>query len=138
MREDVARLECEHDEVVQRLNTARQEGDLSENGAYKYAKFELGRIRRELGRLKHLLKTGYIARLGAIDGTVRFGCRVTIADAHTTREYLIVSHYESDPAQGKLSMESPLGAALMGKHAGDVVQIETPRGPQSYKIDTIQ
>jgi transcription elongation factor GreA len=135
IQDEFDRLTAERVEVMKRLQIAREMGDLSENGAYTYAKFELGSIGRQLRTLTHLLKHGQVVAPKKNYSTVDFGCVVTIQDPkgrETT--YTIVSIHESDPVNRKLSTDSPIGAALMGQPAGAHVTVTTPRGPVEYTI----
>ncbi len=137
MQQDVLRLEQEREAVMGRLKVAREMGDLSENGAYKYAKFELGNIHRELRRLKHLIEYGEIVE-SAQSNTVEFGSQVTVFSQGKRLQFLLVSQHESDPSQGKLSFQSPIGKALLGHKLGDEVMVTTPLGKVMYKITAIQ
>ncbi|OGJ15898.1 MAG: hypothetical protein A2632_01895 [Candidatus Pacebacteria bacterium RIFCSPHIGHO2_01_FULL_46_16] len=136
LQTDRARLQKERKEVMIRLQTAREMGDLSENGAYRYAKFELGSIGRQLRRINHLLEHGMVVQQ-AKHSQVQFGSSVTLTGPKGTQTVLIVSEHESDPTQHKLAMTSPIGAAIMGKVAGDCVNVVTPRGAVQYTIVTI-
>lgn len=133
LQADFDRLTLERAEVMKRLQTAREMGDLSENGAYKYAKFELGNIGRQLSQLKFFLENGYVPPKKA-STQVEFGCTVELQTNEKTVSYVMVSQYESDPQQNKLSMESPIGAALMNKRVGDQVTVTIPSGQKEFKI----
>jgi transcription elongation factor GreA len=141
MQQKVTELEELREEVLKRLQTAREMGDLSENGAYKYAKFELGNIGRQLRKYKGLLAKGFPApKNTGLKGTIDFGSEVTIEkmDAKKkTRTFTIVSGHESDPSIGKLAYSSPMGKPLMRKKVGDIVTVETPTGSNKYKIISI-
>ncbi len=130
---DLERYSEERKEVLIRLQTAREMGDLSENGAYHAAKFELGRIDRELRRLTHLLRYGKVTATGS-GGVIDFGARVTLDDGTQKRTFLMVSGYESDPGKQKLSIHSPLGKAIIGHKVGDKVTVTAPAGPLAYTI----
>jgi len=134
---DRARLKKERVAVMGRLKTAREMGDLSENGAYKYAKFELGSIGRQLRRINHLLAEGVVVQRQQ-STTVQFGSSITLKGPKNTHTYLIVSEHESDPKQHKLAMTSPIGAAIMDKKAGETVTVVTPRGEAQYKIVAVR
>ena len=125
-------------EVMARLQTAREMGDLSENGAYKYAKFELGDIGRRLRALKHLLENGYVAKVDTQTSTAEFGKTITITDGTKPMTFFLVSEYESDLTQNKLSVNSPIGKAAVGKKVGDHFSVETPRGKVVYTITEIK
>ncbi|MDA1079976.1 MAG: GreA/GreB family elongation factor, partial [bacterium] len=116
-----------------RLKTAREMGDLSENGAYKYAKFELGSIGRQLRRINHLLNESVVVT-SQQHSTVQFGSQVTLKGPKGTQTVLIVSEHESNPREHKLAMTSPIGAVIMDKVAGDTVTVTTPRGEVQYSI----
>ncbi len=136
---ELVALQKERAEVMERLKTAREQGDLSENGAYKYAKFELGRINRRLGYLQKLLSQSYVAK--ADDSlVVGFGKTVTLlkkGDNEKPQTFTLVSEHESDPFTHKLSLISPLGQALIGKKAGDVFTIETPKGKFEWEVVSV-
>lgn len=127
------RLTKERKEVLIRLKDAREQGDLSENGAYKYAKFELGSISRQLRELRYLLESGEVVEKTASE-VVQFGCTVTLADGEKEVQYLMVSKHESNPTEGKLSIESPLGLQLMGKPINTEVNFTVPSGTKHYRI----
>lgn len=137
LRNDYQLYQKEKKEIMERLQTAREMGDLSENGAYKYAKFELGRVSRQLRELKHLLDNGYITTTKT-QGVVDFGSTVTVQHDSQKMTFLIVSAHESDLTQHKLSMDSPLGQALMGKSVGDTMTVKAPAGNMSYTIMAIE
>ncbi len=126
---------------MERLKIAREMGDLSENGAYKYAKFELGRIGRRLRELKFFIENGEpIASTS--HSITEFGARVILLEVtpHNPRPRLdltLVSQYESDPMQGKISLESPLGQAIVGKKMGDICVAQSPAGEKTYRIESI-
>lgn len=140
LQTDFDRLTAERKEVLKRLQTAREMGDLSENGAYKYAKFELGSIGRQLAKTRQLLQQGFIQDKPQSNSQVAFGTTVTLLhkDKNTTHVYMIVSQHESNPMEGKLSTDSPLGKVLMGKRKDEEVVFETPRGGVTYTITDIQ
>lgn len=138
MEIEVIKLEKLREEVMERLVTARSMGDLSENGAYKYAKFELGNIGRQLKRFKQLLVKGFPApKKTGTKGLIDFGSTVLIEkqdDKKLRNTFMIVSEYESDPSKGKLAYSSPMGKAMMRKKSGDVFIVETPKGIVNYLI----
>lgn len=138
MQQRSQKLTTELGEVLIRLKDAREMGDLSENGAYKYAKFELGNIRRELGRLKRLLEGGEVVEPASGD-TVQFGSTVTVVGENgVTKKFQLVSKHETNPAEHKISLESPIGVVLHGKKAGQVVVVKTPHGETKYTISLVE
>jgi transcription elongation factor GreA len=151
MQIKVAELEKLREEVMGRLVIARGMGDLSENGAYKYAKFELGNIGRQLKRFKGLLREGFPApKNTGPKGTIDFGSEVSLEKCVVDQEpdskmdsqmvapkiktFMIVSEHESDPSEGKLAYSSPMGKAVMRKKVGDKVNVETPKGMSEWLI----
>lgn len=125
------------EEILVRLQTAREMGDLSENGAYKYAKFELRDCDRRLRHLSKLIKHGVVAE-ETREGVVGFDSEVVINNGKIDMEFRMVSGYESDPEQKKLSVYSPIGKAIMGKSIGDTVLVEIPAGNTEYKILSVE
>ena len=114
-------------------------GDLSENGMYKYAKMELGDSRRRIREILHLLKQIVPTPKPSNPTQVVFGCTVIVETPASKKPqtYLIVSTHEADPLAGKISPDSPLGAALMGKKIGDTVNFTTPQGVRNLTITAL-
>lgn len=137
MHAEVDRLVQYREEVVVRLQAAREQGDLSENGAYKYAKMELGNIGRQLRDLKYKLTFGYVP-VKATTGAIDFGTTVTIQDDQRTMTFMLVSQHESDPTKNKLSTTSPIGQAVKGKKVGDVVEVQAPAGVVRWEIVKVE
>jgi len=119
--------------ILVRLQTAREMGDLSENGAYKYAKFELRNTDRKLRQLTRFLRYGVIVK-SKDKHTVSFDNTVTLDNGTTKQKFKIVSGYESDPNKNKLSLYSPIGKAIKGKKVGDKVDVQIPTGTIAYTI----
>jgi len=134
MQADLAELLIKEKAIIERVQIAREMGDLSENGAYKYAKQELGSTRREIGRLKRLILHGKIIPKKSNPTVVGFGATVVLLLKGKEITYTLVSKHESDPTRGKLSQESPLGQALLGRKVGDVFELEIPAGVVEYQI----
>jgi transcription elongation factor GreA len=133
---DNARLTKELEETKVRLQIAREMGDLSENGAYTYAKFEISSINRQLGRIKFLLENGVVTQ-PKDTLSVGFGNMVTLKVGSKNISYLMVSEHESDPMAKKLSLASPLGQMLQGKKVGESVELKTDHASVSYSIVSI-
>lgn len=136
LQTNLEKLLVKEQEVVARLTVAREQGDLSENGAYKYAKQELGDVRRQMRDMRYKLLFGTVATASQ-NGVVEFGSFVTLSDGKKNVRYQLVGKFESDPSIGKISKESPLGSLLLGKKMGDTVVVTTPNGSVSYTIRTI-
>jgi transcription elongation factor GreA len=122
------RLTLEREQVIIRLQAAREMGDLSENGAYKAARWELGGIDRRLKKLHYLLTYA----------TTFSPKRYDLECNGKQLSFLLVTHHESDPAKGKISHDSPLGQQLEGKKAGDIITLEQSGQPIHYKIMRVQ
>lgn len=133
---DRHRLRKERVEVMKRLKVAREMGDLSENGAYTYAKFELGSIGRQLRRINGLLDEAVVVE-ERVHVIVEFGSSVTLSGPKGDKTYLMVSEHESDLQTNKLAMTSPIGSAIMEKRVGDKVSVVTPKGEVEYTIAEI-
>ena len=131
--EQLADFRTRREPTVIRLQQAREMGDLSENGAYKAARFELSDIDRNIRRLEGLIKDAVVATPKG-SSKAEFGSMVEVEKDGIKTQYQLVSRFESDPVQKKLSVESPIGQAILGKSKGDKVEIETPNGKVKYKI----
>ena len=126
------------EEIVERLKEARVQGDLSENSEYDQAKEDQGKNESRIVELELMIKTAVIIDTSASskEGKVSLGCTVVLKDMETEEEesYTLVGTTEADPFENKISNESPVGKAVIGKKIGDVVVAVTPAGELSYKI----
>ena len=132
----VRRMEC-----AENIKKAREFGDLSENAEYDAAKQEQGFLEAEIKELTEKLQHVVVIEDGASTHDVSIGNTVVLRDVEFDEdvEYRIVGTTEADIMAGKISNESPLGKALMGKKAGDTVHVQTPNGTLvEYKIVTIK
>jgi transcription elongation factor GreA len=126
-------------EIARQIADAKADGDLSENAGYDEAKnaqaFNEGRILT----LKNILANVVVIRENGSKETVDLGCKVTIRDITYGDEetYTIVGSTEVDPGNGRISLKSPIGRALMGRRVSDQVQVQTPSGVIEYEIVTI-
>jgi len=130
------KLTQERGEILLRLQTAREMGDLSENGAYTAARSELRDTDRKLRHLDRLLRWGKVVK-NKPDGTVNFDSQVTLEKDQKQFSYHLVSGFESDPLKGKLSIYSPLGKNIIGKKQGDKITVKTLNGPMDYTIESV-
>lgn len=119
--------------VIERIKEARAYGDLAENSEYDDAKEEQAFIEGRIQELEEMLKKAKIIQNNKKD-KVALGSRVKVKRGGTELVYYIVGKSESDPASFKISSESPLGKALLGKKRGDKVEVETPSGKVGYEI----
>ena len=133
-KEKEARLEflktVKRPEVLDKLKTAREYGDLSENSEYDAARNEQAQVESEITMIEETLRLAKIVASGESGSKVSVGSTVTVLDQEMDEkiEYKIVGTIESDPDKGLISNESPIGKALLGKKKGDVVTIKTPAG----------
>lgn len=124
-------------EVAERIKLAIGYGDLSENSEYDDAKNEQAFIEGRVITLEKMLRNARIIQDDEVDTeTVSVGSKVTLKDVefNDTVEYTIVGSAESDPVQNKISNESPVGKALLGKRKGDIVDVNVPAGVIQYEI----
>ncbi len=127
----------ERPEMQRQVGAAAAEGDRSENAAYTYGKMRLRDIDRRLRALDKIIDHAKVVSTNApADGSIRFGATVTLQDKKTNRQriYTLVGVQEIDPIAGRISVNSPVGMALIGKKQGDSVTIEIPRGKVEYAI----
>jgi len=122
-------------ELARRLREAIQMGDLSENADYIAAKEEQAFLEGRIQELEALLRQAIIIENNGHKDTVDLGATVTIQEGDFPPEtYTIVGATEANPAQGRISHESPMGKALLGHKVGDEVEVETPNGKYTVKI----
>ena len=128
-------------EVAQKIKEAREQGDLSENAEYDAAKDEQRDIELRIEELEKLLKNAEVVVEDEIDlDKINIGCKVKVYDVDEDEEmeFKIVGSTEANSLQNKISNESPVGQALIGKKVGDVVDVETQSGVIKYKVLEIQ
>jgi transcription elongation factor GreA len=132
-------IDTKRPEIAERLREAIRMGDLSENADYIMAKEDQAFLEGRIRELQELLRAATIITDAAPTGVVGMGSRVTVQEAGQDPEtFSLVGAKEADPRQGKISNESPIGRALLGKRAGDAVKIETPAGNLKLKIIKIE
>ena len=127
-------------EVAGKIKEAREQGDVSENAEYDAAKDEQRDIEARIEELEKILKNAEVVVEEEADlDKVSIGCSVKILDCEFEEEleYKIVGSTEANSLKGKISNESPVGKALLGKKVGDTVTVETPAGEFSYKVLSI-
>lgn len=124
-------------DVVTRLAAAREMGDLSENAEYTAAREELAFLDGRIEELEMLLKQAVVIEDHHGDNMISLGSEVTLKIAGKKEIFNLVGEWEADPQQKKISHESPLGKALMGKSVGEEVEVEAPAGKMVYTIVSI-
>ena len=128
-------------EVADKIKDAREQGDLSENAEYDAAKDEQRDIEARIGEIEKILKNVEVVDEEDIDITsINVGCTVSVLDMEYNEELhlMIVGSSEANSLENKISNDSPIGAALLGKCIGDEVTVETQYGEEKYKILMIQ
>lgn len=129
----LSELKKEEERLVKDMETARQEGDLSENSAYHSLRENLTIVRNQIGDLENLLSDVQISEKNG-NGKVGVGNQVVVKVNGKEKEIQIVGDGEADPLKGKISYQSPIGSSLMGHKKGETVKVETPSGTNEYKI----
>lgn len=142
--EGVAELKKELDELIamrgpiaERIRTAREFGDLSENAEYSSAREEQTKTESRIAEIENILQNVEIIKESKSNNKVRLGSSVTLKSDGKTKQFKVVGTVEADPLEGKISDESPIGQALIGKQLGDDVEIKTPAETVTYKIESI-
>ena len=122
-------------EVADHIRLAREDGDLSENAGYDAAKEEQAHCEGRILTLESILKNAQIIQNNGYSSTVLVGSTVTVQEeGYDPETYHIVGSAEVDPVQGRISNKSPLGRAVLGKSAGDNVQVNAPNGVTVFAI----
>ena len=124
-------------EIAERIKTAREWGDLKENSEYHDAKNDQAHLETKIARLREKISMAVVVEEGetADDGAVGFGSTVVVSDQDgAKRTWTIVSSHDASPAEGRLSAESPVARALVGRRPGDQVAVALPRGESVLSI----
>jgi transcription elongation factor GreA len=128
-------------EIAERIRVAREFGDIAENAEYDSAKNEQAHLEARIAMLEERLKNARVVTKKEIkSGEVSVGTKVRLRDvkANKTVEYHVVGSAEANPAENKLSNESPVGTAIMGRKKGETVEVAAPRGTLKFKIMDIK
>ncbi|MFZ1989554.1 MAG: transcription elongation factor GreA [Alphaproteobacteria bacterium] len=138
IEEEIRHLKTvERPATIQAIAEARTHGDLSENAEYHAAKERQGFIEGRLMELDDLMSRAQVIDTSKLSGDqIKFGATVTVIDEDTETKavYQIVGDFEADVKKGKISVSSPIARALIGKEAGDTVEVNTPGGGRSYEV----
>ncbi len=138
LKEEIEYLTTEkRREVAERIKHAREFGDISENSEYDDAKNEQAMLEQRIAQLGERLKRARVIEAEDVPaGIVAVGTRVRLKDidANETIEYVIVGSAEANPTEQKLSNESPVGKAIIGRKKGETVEVAAPRGSLKFKI----
>jgi len=130
-------MNTERPDIIRAIASAREHGDLSENAEYHAARERQSFVEGRLAEIEDIISRAEVIDLSKLSGsTVRFGAKVALVDEETEEEntFQIVGSHEADVSRGRISVTSPLARALIGKQAGDIVEVNAPSGPRSYEI----
>lgn len=139
LKKELEELKGQRKDIALRLKKAVSYGDLSENADYQQAKEDQSFLEGKIVEIEEILKNAEIVKATGGKGMVQIGSTVTIEGNRRTDSYKIVGAEESNPVEGKISIESPMAKELMGKIVGAEFELLTPSGKKvSYKITKIE
>ncbi|MFL6739448.1 MAG: transcription elongation factor GreA [Sphingomicrobium sp.] len=141
LQEEVKHLKTiERPAIIEAIEVARAHGDLSENAEYHAAKERQGQVEATIGVLDDLLSRAMVIDPTSLSGNkVVFGATVTLLDEEKKKiRYQLVGQAEADARIGRISYNSPLGRALIGKQVGEEVEVTTPAGDRYYEVAKIE
>lgn len=134
LKTELEELLAQRGPIAERIKTAREFGDLVENAEYSSARQEQERNESRISEVEHILQNVEVIAKPKGDSKVQLGSLVKLKNDGKTKEFQVVGTVEADPLNGKISDESPIGQALLGKKEGDEVEIKTPAETTMYKI----
>ena len=140
LENEVKRLKAERPQIVDAIEEARAHGDLSENAEYHAAKERQGHVEAQIAEIEDRLSRALVIDPTTLSGDkVVFGATVTLLDEDDKKvKYQLVGQQEADAKIGRISYNSPLGRALIGRLKGEEVEVETPAGDRYYEIAKIE
>lgn len=138
LKNEVAQLKVRRKEIINRIQIAKEFGDLSENAEYDDARNEQSFVEGRLQELQEMIKQARVVTKQTSSDKVVVGSKVTVECEGDTEEYELVGLNESDPTNGKISIESPIGNALLGAKKGESVVVETPGGKLEYTVKAVK
>ncbi len=143
-KDGIAELQAELESLIARrgelaesIKTAREQGDLKENAEYHSAKDDQDRTEARIAELEYIITNSEVIKKPRGDAKVQLGSVVTLKNAGGKKVFQVVGTVEADPLEGKISDESPIGQALLGKQVGDAAEIKTPAETVAYKVAEI-
>lgn len=136
LEKELEELKGRRGQIAEKIANAHDYGDLSENAEYDSAREEQGLVESRISEIEDILLNAEIIK-PTKSSTVRVGSTVVLKNGKVMT-YQVVGPVEADPLEGKISNESPIGAALMGHKAGDRVTITTPKGETTYTIEEVK
>lgn len=133
LERELEELKSQRGEIADKIAAARDFGDLSENAEYDAAREAQGLLETRITEIETILQNASIIQVGG-SSTVALGSTVELEANGKAVVYTVVGPVEADPLEGRVSNESPIGQALMGKAVGDTVTISTPKGELAYTV----
>ncbi len=134
LEDELASLIAKRGPIAEAIKSARELGDLAENAEYQAARQEQERTESRISEVEHILRNAELIKESKDGSKVHLGSRVTLSNGGKKKEFQVVGTVEADPLEGKISDESPLGKAVIGKKVGDEVEIVTPAETATYKV----
>ena len=137
LEKELSELKNRRTEIAEKIANARDYGDLSENAEYDAAREEQAQLESRVSELEEILQNADIIKVSKSNGSIQVGSTVDLKNGKNVT-YQIVGPVEADPLEGKISNESPIGSALMGKKVGDKVTIKTPTADVTNQVAAIK
>ncbi len=138
LKAELEDLTSQRGPIAERIKSAREFGDLAENAEYSAARQEQEKVESRIAEIENILQNMEIITKPKGDSKVQLGSTVKLKGESGTKEFQVVGTVEADPLNGKISDESPIGKALMGKKHGEAVEIVTPAETTTYTIAEIK
>lgn len=136
LKVELEKLKSRRGEIAEKIAEAREYGDLRENAEYDGARNEQGLVESRIVEIEDIILNAEIIK-SRKRTTVAVGAKVELKTKGKTSEYTLVGPVEADPMAGKISDESPMGKAMLGKKVGDEVVVTTPKGEITYTVEAI-
>ena len=133
---ELDQLKARRGEIADKIAEARDYGDLSENAEYDAAREEQGLVESRVAEIEDILLNAELIK-SSRKSSIGLGSKVQLKNGAKKVDYHVVGPVEANPVEGKISNESPIGLALMGKKVGDKVSVTTPKGSISYEIVSV-
>lgn len=133
LEDELKALKSRRGEIADKIAEARDYGDLSENADYDTAREDQALVETRISEIENILASAEIIKVSK-GSKIRVGSTVELKNGDKTVTYTLVGPVEADPLEGKISNESPIGVALMGKKVGESATITTPKGSTTYEI----
>ncbi|MBW3568862.1 transcription elongation factor GreA [Candidatus Parcubacteria bacterium] len=137
LQAELEALTSRRGEIAESIKAAREQGDLTENAEYHSAKEDQERTESRISELEHILTNTEVINKPRSGGKVVLGSSVKLKGDGGNKTFAVVGTVEADPLEGKISDESPIGQALLGKAVGDIVEIPAPNDTKTYKVTEV-